>query len=103
MHVEDQLEQISEISHCFGALRRGVELSDWRTGARVSMLKADKVNESHIKVVRWTLFCSQQRALTDFQIGTYHELVQNKDDNSGGAIGMPLSGLHLRKSPRHRR
>ena len=59
-----QLEQISETSHCFGALRNGVELSDWRTGTRVSMLKADKVNESHIKVARWTLFCSQQGVLT---------------------------------------
>lgn len=53
----------------------------------VSMLKADKVNESHIKVARWTLFCSQ----LGVPHRTHHELVQNKDDNSGGAIGnVPL-------------
>lgn len=62
------------------------------------------MDESYVKVEEtfnawWTLFCSQQRAIADFQIGEWHELIQNKKDDAGVmATEMPYSDLPPRQS-----
>ena len=63
----------------------------------------DKVNELHTTFSEsfttwWILFCGQQGATADFQVGKHHALVHSKTSNSGAvAVGMLLSDLPLRK------